>query len=57
LAAQKTEFYNSAAKLAVDKEHYHKIKFNINKYENAFTKGLQQYKNVEAAKQCLSEVK
>gem|GEM_PF-3601384 len=56
MPTQKTEFYNSAAKLAADKEHYHKIKFNINKYENAFTKGLQQYKNVEAAMQCLTEV-
>jgi len=57
LLTQQQKFYKEAAKKAADKQHYHKINYNINQYDKTVVKGLQQYKNVEAAKQYAKSVK
>jgi len=54
---QQTEFYNNAAKKAADKQHYLKIEHNLNQYDKAVKNGLQQYQNLEAAKQYAKAVK
>jgi len=57
LTTKKTEFINDAAKKAADKQHYHKIKFSINQYDKTVAKGVQQYNNIEAARQYAKSVK
>lgn len=57
MATKKQKFYNEAAKKAADKQHYHKISYNINQYDKNVANGLEQYNNIEAAKQYAKNTK
>jgi L-lactate dehydrogenase complex protein LldF len=52
-----SQFKSDSEKIAFDIEHRKKIKFNISKYDNAVRNGLENYQNLEKAKQLTSEIK
>lgn len=45
------KFIKASSVKAFDKEHRQKINYNIGKYNQAFTKGLEQYDDIETARQ------
>ena len=51
------KFHIKAEKVAFDKEHRHKIGFNISKYDSSVLKGKSYYNNIEKAKEQASYIK
>ena len=51
MSAEHITFLKKAEKIAFDKEHRNKIKFNISRYDKAVEKGQKIYKNIELAKE------
>ncbi len=51
ISTEHKTFLKKAEKIAFDKEHRKKIKFNISRYDHAVEKGQQIYKNIELAKE------
>ena len=50
MTLQSRKFAADAAKIAFDTKHRNTIKFNISRYNAAFTRGLERYRDVEKAK-------
>ena len=50
MTLQSRKFAADAAKIAFDTKHRNTIKFNISRYNAAFTRGLARYRDVEKAK-------
>jgi len=51
IQSKKEDFYKTAAEKAGDLKHRIKINYNIKQYNQAFTKGLQQYTDLPTAQQ------
>jgi L-lactate dehydrogenase complex protein LldF len=52
-----SDFQKSSDKVAFDKEHREKIKFNIGRYDQAVFKGKQRYANLDLARQRAAGIK
>ncbi len=57
MSEKSSNFQRLSEKVAFDKEHRQKIKFNIGKYDQAVIKGKQRYANLDLAKQRAAGIK
>ena len=57
MTLQSRKFAADAAKIAFDTKHRNTIKFNISRYNAAFTRGLERYRDVEKAKTGAAAIK
>lgn len=55
--SQAKQFHTAAKKIAFDERHRRTIDFNISRYDAAVVKGMDRYKDVEAAKRQAGAIK
>ena len=55
--SQASKFTHAAEAIAFDQKHRNTIKFNISRYDQAVSKGMARYKNVELAKSSAAAIK
>src|SRR5450830_105355 len=55
--SQAQKFTHDAEAIAFDVKHRNTIQFNISRYDEAVSKGMARYKNVEAAKSQAAAIK
>jgi len=57
MSEKSNDFQKMSEKVAFDKEHRSKIKFNIGRYDQAVMKGKQRYANLDLARQRAASIK
>ncbi|PLX03410.1 MAG: iron-sulfur cluster-binding protein [Marinilabiliales bacterium] len=57
MPGKQKEFLTRAEKIAFDKDHRQRIRFNMSKYDTAVAKGKEQYYNLDLAKDRIASIK